>query len=466
MSQGWFYGLNNQICYTLKVVMLNFLRSITPAFMLDFYHHFLAVLADFWYGHPSRKLVVIGVTGTNGKTTTAYFIAKVLEAEGAKTGCATTALFKVADKEWLNSAKMTMPGRFALQKLLKQMVDAGCEYAVIETSSQGITQHRHEKIAYDIGVFTNLTPEHIEAHGGFENYKQAKIRLFKHLSRLPGKVVVWQRAPRASVLNADDEHVQDFAVHGIAHVLRYGLEQSADLSARNIQADACGVNFDLVLAAQSPKLDQAGSLPVSLKILGRVNVYNALAALGVARVCGVDLRSAAKKLEAVRSVPGRFELIDEGQSWQVMVDYAPEPESLKKLYETVDVLKAERIIHVLGSCGGGRDTARRAVLGEMAGQKAEVVIVTNEDPYDEEPMSIIRQVAEGAVKTGKRQDENLFLILDRKQAIQKAMELARPGDLVLMTGKGCEQFICAEKGRKIPWDEREEAKKVIRKLIA
>jgi len=186
----------------------------------------------------------------------------------------------------------------------------------------------------------------------------------------------------------------------------------------------------------------------------------------VARICGVDLRLAADKLEAVKSVPGRFEMIDVGQPWQVMVDYAPEPESLKKLYETIDALKAERIIHVLGSCGGGRDVARRAVLGEMAGRKAQMVIVTNEDPYDDDPMSIIRQVAEGAVKAGKRQDENLFLILNRAQAIQKAMELARPGDLVLLTGKGCEQFMCVEKGQKIPWDEREEAKKAIRKLIA
>ncbi len=446
--------------------MLNFLRSITPAWLMDVYHHFLAVLADFLYGHPSRKLVVIGVTGTNGKTTTAYFIAKALEAQGAKTGCATTAVFKVADKEWLNSAKMTMLGRFALQKLLKQMVDAGCEYAVIETSSQGIVQHRHEMIAYDIGVFTNLTPEHIEAHGGFENYKQAKIKLFKHLAKLPGKVVIWQRAPRASVLNADDKHAKDFAVQGITHVLWYGLEQPADLSARNIEADAHGVSFDLVLNAQSQSTDQSKNLPVKLNLLGRVNVYNALAALSVVRICGIDLRLAADKLETIKNMPGRFELIDVGQPWRVMVDYAPEPESLKKLYETIDVLKAERIIHVLGSCGGGRDVARRRILGQMAGLKAEVVIVTNEDPYDDDPMVIIRQVAEGALEAGKKQDENLFMIMDRTQAIERAMQMARPGDLVLLTGKGCEQFMCVGKGQKIPWDEREAAKKAIEKLIA
>lgn len=445
--------------------MLNFLRSITPAWLMGLYHHFLAVLADFWYGHPSRKLVVIGVTGTNGKTTTAYFIAKALEAEGAKTGCATTALFKVGDKEWLNSAKMTMLGRFALQKLLKQMVSAGCEYAVIETSSQGIVQHRHEKIAYDIGVFTNLTPEHIEAHGGFENYKQAKIKLFKHLAQLPGKVVAWQKAPRASVLNADDEHAQAFAVPGITHVLWYGVEQSADLNARHIQASAHGVSFDLVFNAPGADPDQAKSLPVKLNLLGKVNVYNALASLAVARICGVDLRLAVDKLQTIKNMPGRFELIDVGQPWQVMVDYAPEPESLKKLYETVEALKAERIIHVLGSCGGGRDVARRKVLGQMAGQKAKVVIVTNEDPYDDEPMAIIQQVAEGALEAGKIRNEDLFLIVDRTQAIEKAMEMARPGDLVLLTGKGCEQFICVEKGQKIPWDEREEAKKAIKKIL-
>ncbi|MFA6160931.1 MAG: UDP-N-acetylmuramoyl-L-alanyl-D-glutamate--2,6-diaminopimelate ligase [Patescibacteria group bacterium] len=430
------------------------IKRLIPESWLDWYHSFLAKIAAFWYGNPSQKLIVIGVTGTNGKTTTAYLTAKALEAGGVKTGCTTTAIFKVADKEWLNATKMTMLGRFALQKTLKQMVDAGCKYAVVETSSQGVLQHRHKQIAYDIGVFTNLTPEHIEAHGGFENYKQAKIEFLKHIASLPPKVINGKTVPRAFVLNKDDEHAKDFAIKG-PQVIWYGTHD-ADIVAQNVQETVEGVKFEL----------RDSSFEIRLQLLGRVNVYNALAALSVAKVLDVNLSEAASKLEAIKNIPGRFERIDEGQPWQVMVDYAPEPGSLARLYEDVRILKPQRIIHVLGSCGGGRDVARRPILGKMAAQNSAIVIVTNEDPYDDDPMEIIKQVAEGAKEGGKIEGENLFLILDRASAIQKAMDLAQPGDLVLMTGKGSEQRICVANGKKIPWDERKTASKAILSTIA
>ncbi len=449
--------------------MIHQIKKLIPNAWLDIYHKILAKISAFWYGHPSEKLIVIGVTGTNGKTTTAYLIAKALEAEGGKTGCASSALFKVADREWLNETKMTMLGRFGLQKLLKQMVDAGCKYAVIETSSQGIVQHRHEQVAYDIGVFTNLTPEHIEAHGGFENYKQAKIKLFKHIVELPLKVIDWQRVPHAAILNRDDEHAADFAVPGMQEVIWYGLGQGSEVKAEHIQESASGVEF---------KVD---GIDVKLHLMGRVNIYNALPALAVAKILRVDLRQAIAKLGEIKNMPGRFERIEEGQPWQVIVDYAPEPASLSKLYETVKVLQPKRIIHVLGSCGGGRDVARRPILGSMAAQNAQIVIVTNEDPYDDDPMQIIEQVAEGARHpvrisnlesrisgTGheKKDNQDLFLILDRRQAIQKAMDLAQAGDLVILTGKGSEQRICVANGKKLPWDEREAARQAIRQTIA
>jgi len=434
--------------------MLHQLKKLVPRGLMEVYHYLLSYVASLIYNNPSREMIVIGVTGTNGKTSTAYMIAKALEAGGAKTGCTTTAIFKVADKEWLNNTKMTMLGRFQLQKLLRQMADAGCAYAVVETSSQGITQHRHQNIAYDICVFTNLTPEHIEAHGGFENYKQAKIRLFKHMASLAPKILNNHQVPRFAILNCDDKHWLDFKIPELANIVTYGVGDCAQVRASNIQETAQGVSFT------------TSGLTVNLKIMGKVNAYNALAALSCAKICGVDLEQAVKSLEAIVNIPGRFESINQGQPFTVLIDYAPEPASLSVIYQTISELKPKRLIHVLGSCGGGRDVARRPILGSMAGQTADIVIITNEDPYDDDPMQIINDVADGAKKVGKIENENLFLIIDRREAINKAVALAKPGDLVLLTGKGSEQAICIANGKKIPWDEREVARQAIKNLIA
>ena len=434
--------------------MLHQIKRFIPNWALDIYHRTLSITAAAIYGNPSHKMVVIGVTGTNGKTSTAYMIAKALEAGGQKTGCTTTALFKIADKEWLNKTKMTMLGRFALQKNLKQMLEAGCRYAVIEVSSQGIVQHRHKHIAFDVGVFTNLTPEHIEAHGGFENYKQAKINLFRHIASLPNKIIDGQKITKAFILNKDDKHSQDFAVSSVDNIVWYGIDAKSEIKADSVEESEQGIKFKL------------GDKQINLQIPGRVNAYNALAAIAVAKALDVDISQAISQLEQVSGIPGRFERIDVGQSWQVLVDYAPEPESLKKVYETIKLINPKRLIHVLGSCGGGRDAARRPILGRMAGETADIVIVTNEDPYDDDPLEIIRQVAAGAREQGKADNQDLFLIEDRKQAIFKAMELAQSGDMVLLTGKGCEQAICVANGKKIPWDERLVAKEAIQSAVA
>jgi len=472
--------------------MLHAVKRLIPSSLLDVYHRLLAWAADFWYGHPSQKMIVIGVTGTNGKTTTAYLIAKMLEAGGVKTGCTTTALIKVADREWLNSSKMTMMGRFALQKLLRQMVDAGCTYAVVETSSQGIVQHRHERIAYDVCVFTNLTPEHIEAHGGFENYKQAKIELFRHLASLPAKKIDGREVPRVSVLNADDAHAKDFAAAGVKQIIWYGTGENADIRATDIRETATGVSFDLStviplkkgiqeisendISDGSPGLrltspeddmreDEGRKIKVNLKLMGRVNVLNVLAALSVAQAVDVAFDQAIEKLENIEGIPGRFERIQAGQSFTVLVDYAAEPEAVRRLYETVKTIPHEKIIHVLGSCGGGRDVARRPVMGKLAAENADLVVVTNEDPYDDDPREIMEDVARGAREAGKKDDVDLFVVQDRMNAIRRAMELAGPNDLVLLTGKGCETWICAADGKKLPWDEREAARQAIRETM-
>lgn len=436
--------------------ILRWLRTMLPGPLFALYHRVLSFLAAVWYGFPSEKLVVIGVTGTSGKTTTCYLLAKALEAEGAKVGVTTTAFFKIAEKEWPNATKMTMLGRFQTQKMLRDMVDAGCAYAVVETSSQGIAQSRHRHVAYDLCVFTNLTPEHIEAHGGFENYKNAKISFFRDVALLPPKTIGDRRIPRVAVLNADSEHANDFAVHGFNPIVWYGVDAHPSipelLRATEIQLSEHGSTF------------QVGQTRFQIQIPGRVMTQNALAAIATAESLGIRPGAIAAALAAAPGLPGRYERINEGQPFTVIVDYAFEPNAMEKLYETIQSIPHNRVIHLLGSTGGGRDVARRPILGKIAGTHADTVIVTNEDPYDDDPQQIIDQVADGAKAAGKKDDETLFRILDRAEAIQKAIFLAEPNDLVLLTGKGSEPVMAVAGGIRIPWSDAAQAKKAIHAL--
>ncbi len=433
------------------------LKTFVPEPFVRAYHWTLAILAALFYRFPSRSLVVIGVTGTNGKTTTSYFIAKALEATGVRVGCTSTALLKIADREWINPTKMTMPGRFFLQRMMREMVDAGCTHVVLETSSQGLVQHRHVAVQYDVAVFTNLTPEHIEAHGGFEPYKRAKKELFEHVAARSEKRIQGKHQPTAFVINSDSEHgVYYTQTKQAPEIIQwYGTKSDAKgLVATNIQLHGNGSDGEI----------DGQSFHVSLP--GQFNVENALAALATVQVLGLDRARAAEGLSKVTRVPGRVERVEEGQSWTVLVDYAPEPESLRRLYEVIDLIPHKRLIHILGSCGGGRDIARQPVLGKMAGEKADVVIVTNEDPYDDDPWEIIHRVAGGAEAVGKKKNESLFEILDRREAIQVAMKKAEPGDLVVMTGKACEPWMCLANNQKVPWDEVSVAREAIKLALA
>jgi UDP-N-acetylmuramoyl-L-alanyl-D-glutamate--2,6-diaminopimelate ligase len=431
------------------------LKAFVPQNVMNAYHYFLAHLAAFVYRYPSDSLIVIGVTGTNGKTTTTYLLAKALEAMGEKAGCTSTAVLKIGEKEWINDTKMTMPGRFFIQRMLRQMVNKGCRYAVIETSSQGLIQHRHLGIAYDGAVFTNLTPEHIEAHGGFEAYKAAKGLLFQHVASRPPKQIGGVRIPQFVVLNADSPHASAYATwSGAADLVWYGREAKKGLFPQEVDLTDRGT--DLVVKGCYGHLQ----LP------GAYNVENTLAALAVAEKVGIPLDRALAAIAAVAFVPGRSERISLGQPFEVMVDYAAEPAALSKLYEMLRLWKKKRLIHVLGSCGGGRDVARRPILGDLAGKEADLVIVTNEDPYDDDPRQIMEQVAMGAEKVGKQRGKDLLLIEDRAEAIRQAIRLAEPGDFVLMTGKGSEAWMCVANGKKIPWSERLIAEKAIRERMS
>lgn len=388
-------------------------------------------------------MVVIGVTGTKGKSTTSYFIAKILEDAGFKVGMSTTALFKINKKEWLNKSKMTMLGRFGLQKFLKDMVLSGCEYAVVETSSEGIAQSRHIGIDYDVAVFTNLTPEHLESHGGFENYKKAKGKLFARLSKNFRKNINGKNTPKIIVANLDDEHAPYFLNFTADKKITFGMKKhTAGVKAENFVFDADKSVFEI------------GNGKFEINIPGKMNAYNALASIAVSRALGIEDKKIKTALAKIKTMPGRMEFIDEGQNFRVIVDYAHETESFRQIYETVEKMKNRRIIHVFGATGGGRDKSRRPLMGKMASERADVAIITTDDPYDEPPEKIANDVFVGVAAKNR---EKVLIIGDRKKAIEKAIEMAEKDDIVLITGKGCEQAMVLASG-KVPWDDRKIAR--------
>lgn len=438
------------------------IKKMIPRRLLLEYHHALAVFAKVLYGNPSDKLTVIGVTGTDGKTSSVILISEMLEAAGIVNAYMTTAEFKVADRKWINETKQTMPGRFQLQKLLRQAVDNGCTHVVIETSSQGIEQFRHIGVTYDVAVFTNLSEDHIEAHGSFEKYRAEKVKLFKKVSRRPQKKDI----PTVHVVNAADPEAVHFVSAGSAD-LQVGFMIEGDentvpgldktLVAKNDRFNGSGLVFDIESTVGEKK-----ELHIETSLVGRFNIYNILGAAAAVQAIGVEMRAVKKAMQEMSGIPGRLEVISEGQDFSVIVDYAHAENALENIFETIKPLAKGKVISVLGSCGGGRDVEKRPRLGKIAAKNADVVIVTNEDPYDEDPLKIIDQVALGVERGGKIKDETYFVVPDRKDAVELAIKKAEPGDVVLLTGKGSEQCIMGKDGEKIPWDDRKAAREALK----
>ncbi len=435
----------NRILITIKkIIPSGVFRRLQPV-----YHWLMNFAAAVFYRFPSEKLIVVGVTGTTGKTTVVYLIAQMLSSAGIKTGYTSTALFGDGSCEWLNDSKMTMLGRFQTQKMLRQMVKNGCCVAVVETTSEGIKQFRHRFINYDICVFTGIYPEHIESHGSFENYKAAKLKLFEHLSgcrrkKTPRGCSLKKRIGKTIIVNADDEYAEEF--------LDFPVDEKISVRSPEAEQTLRGLEFDLPFGF------------VKLKLRGKFNALNAALAAAVGKTLGLDDRQIIDGLEKVENIPGRLEKIeDPKRGFAAIVDYAFEPVALEKLYETVEIFRPKRIIHVLGGTGGGRDRARRKVMGRLAGNKADLVVITDEDPYDEDPRSIIDEVFAGVVENQKKKEgENCWRIDNRAEAIRFALTSAQEGDLVLITGKGCERGIVVADGRQIPHDDRQ----VVRDFIA
>jgi UDP-N-acetylmuramoyl-L-alanyl-D-glutamate--2,6-diaminopimelate ligase len=424
-----------------------------PQIVVDRSQAALATAAAWWYGDPSRELAVVGVTGTDGKTTTSFLATAVLEAGGVSTGLLTTAEIKVGDLRGPNPEHVTTPQAPQLHRTLRAMVRAGNRAAIVETTSHGLALERVAGIAYDAAVFTNLTHEHLELHGTFEAYRDAKLSLFRRLGGDGGPKAAALRAPRAAIVNVDDPSGPLFevaAAEARAPVVRYGVAPEADVRALDVSDEGGRPR----LTVQTPRWRAR----VALQLVGRFNVHNALAAIALGEAFELDPEAIRAGVAAVPGVPGRMELVELGQPFSVVVDYAHSPASLTTVLDQLAPIAGSAggaLIAVFGSAGE-RDVQKRPMMGRIAGERCRLVVVTDEDPRGEDRESILAEIAAGAEAAGKCRGQDLLLIADRSQAIEAAFRQARPGDVVLLAGKGHEQSIIMNDGPHA-WDEKSEA---------
>lgn len=424
--------------------LLYWIKRFVPGFLLERirppYHFALAYIGNFIYQSPSKELTVIAVTGTKGKSTVTELIATILEADGHTVASLSTIQFKIGSEVERNPFKMTTPGRFFVQHFLRRAVDAGCTHVVLEMTSEGAKQFRHRFIEMNALVFTNLTPEHIESHGSFEKYKACKLQIAKQLEDSA-------KQPRFIVANIDDEHGEDFLKIKVEEKLPYQL---SDLKLHTLHKDGVGLIFT----------DNGEEVTIRVPLVGLFNVYNALAAITLTRALGVQLRTVERALRALPPVKGRVEHFTSNKETQkpvtAVVDYAHTPDSLSQLYEA---FKGVYKIGVLGNCGGGRDTWKRSEMAAIAADNCDYVILTNEDPYDEDPREIVEQMAKGIDDSNKYE-----IIMDRRLAIRTALERVPADGYVLISGKGTDPYIMGPHNTKQPWSDAEVVKKELAAL--
>lgn len=413
-----------------KFIPTNLFKVIEP------YGHLVeSMLINVRYGFPARKLHIIGVTGTNGKTTTSFMIHKMLVDAGVKTGLMTTVAYGVNDAIVPQIAHMTTASAAVLQRRLRDFKRQGVEWVVLETTSHALAQHRTWGIPYEIAVITNLTHEHLDYHGTFERYLQAKLRLFKIAAR---------HGKRLGIVNADDPSVDRFA-SATPNTVSYGLKDG-QLRASKVKMGANGSRFTAIIDKDEYKIE--------CNIPGEFNVYNSLAAVAVGRAVGLTKTQIEKGIKALKGVEGRMTVVDEGQKFNVIVDFAHTPDSFERLLSDLRKSTKGRLITLFGSAGR-RDETKRAIQGEIAGKYSNEVILTEEDDRDVDGNEILREIAEGAKKAGKKIDKDLFLILNREEAIGFALTRAKTtADTVVLLGKGHEKTIERADGT-YPWNEIE-----------
>ncbi len=397
------------------------------------YHFLLALIGVLIYRFPSRKIKVVGITGTKGKTSTVEILSTILEEAGYHTAISSTLRFKIGNESKNNLLKMTMPGRFFIQQFLHRAVSAGCTHAVIEMTSEGVKQFRHKFIDLDALVVTNIAPEHIESHGSYENYVAAKLEIAKQLGKS-------QKTEKILIVNGDDKEHEKFiaAAEGVEHK-KYKLADVAPYSASD----------------RGSELTLEGAR-ISSRLPGLFNLNNLLAAITLARHWGMNAEIIRDALANFSGIRGRMEPVGL-QEFDVIVDYAHTADSLQAVYET---LKHKRKICVLGGTGGGRDHWKRPLMGQITDQYCQQIFLTDEDPYDEDPEKIVREVATG-IKSG-----NYKIIMDRRLAIREAIKSAKKDDVVIITGKGTDPYIMKAKGEKIPWSDAAVAHEELERLKA
>lgn len=411
-----------------KLVPRNIFSALQPA-----YHYIFALIAATVYRFPSRKIKVLAITGTKGKTSTTEIVNAILEEAGYRTALAGTLRFKIGDDEERNLYKMTIPGRFFVQRFLRRAVRAKCDWLIIEMTSEGARQFRHKFIDFDALIFTNLSPEHIESHGSFENYKEAKKSIAEALSRSA-------KRPRIIVANGDNKYASEFLEVGVDTKTTYSLK---DAEPYTLEKDLTTFNF-------------MGS-PLVAHLSGAFNLSNMLAGISFARTIGVSPEVIRRALEKFHGIRGRVERVNMGQEFDVIVDYAHTTDSLEKVYE---VFQDSRKICVLGGTGGGRDSWKRPAMGGVASAHCDEIILTNEDPYDEDPQKIVSEIMAG-IGSGSAK-----IIMDRRDAIAHALSLAKTGDAVIITGKGTDPYIMGPNGTKTQWDDADVAREELTKILS
>ena len=404
----------------------------------------LDVMVPYFHDYPARSMRVIGITGTNGKTTTSYITRGILRAAGYKVGLIGT--IKIMIEEESFPIHNTTPDVVELQHILATMRDRGMDYVVMEVSSHALAQGRVSGIEFDTCVFTNLTQDHLDFHKTFENYRLAKAKLFDLVSQ-PGT-----KQGKTAVVNIDDESGKVMLDHAHCSHITYGIEHEADLRATDIDVLASGAHFTLRNDAFG-----AEGMKLSLHITGIFNVYNVMSAVGAALAEHIAPEVIARVLADFHSVPGRFELVDAGQDFSIIVDYAHTPDGVENVLKTARQIAKRHIIAVFG-CGGDRDRTKRPIMGRLAAELADVVIATSDNPRSEDPEAILREVEAGVQE--KIGDKHHECIADRRTAIRRAVELAQPDDIVVILGKGHEDYqILAD--RTIHFDDREEARAAV-----
>lgn len=430
---------------------MNLIKFFIPKFLKRWYHLGWAILSILIYGRPSTKMKIIGVTGTDGKTTATSLVYEGLKASGKKVAMLNGLRFVLPSKEWKNHSDNSTPGRLTIRKFLKQALKEDCEVVVLEVTSWGLEQHRLLGVAIDVAVITNFAHEHLDLHGSMQRYRAMKGKLFKMLrsARKPGQ-------EKVAVINKDDENAAFFARYKADRQVFYSRKgKEVDLQAKDISHKDT-LSFTLLYNARS--------YPVRLSLQGEFNVSNAMAALAACVAVGCDIKTAIKGVEQVAQVPGRMEFVDEGQDFSVVVDFAHTAQAFEAIFTSMrnKIGPDKKIIAVYGSAGG-RDPGRREMIGDLAGRLIDFSVLTTDDPRTEDPKAIADEIIKGLAKHQKEEGRDYVFVRDRAEAIAKGVSMAEPGDAVLTLSMGDYDVMYVGHG-KIKWSDREAAKMALKKL--